>query len=59
MASNYCTIPTIAVAPTIPASSVDATFHSLFTLLRTTEDVHGVPRVNRAVSAGTLRGLGF
>jgi phosphatidylinositol-3-phosphatase len=59
VASNYCTIPTIAVAPTIPANSVDSTFHSLFTLLGTTEDVLGVPRINRAVTAGTLRGLGF
>ncbi len=58
--NNYCTIPTIVVSPFIVPGVQDSADHNLYGLLGTTQDILGLPRLNRAVGQESMRpGLGF
>ncbi len=49
-----CHIPTIVVAPYVPAGTVDGTFYSHYSLLRTTEELLGLPLLGLATSANSM-----
>lgn len=55
-----CTIPTLVISPYITPGATDASSQNLYSLLGTTEDILGYPRLGRAVNQPSMRpGLGF
>ena len=55
-----CQIPTVVVSPYVVPGAVDTSDNNLYTLLATTEDIFGLPRLGRAVgSLGMRAGLAF
>jgi phospholipase C len=55
-----CQIPTVVVSPYIVSGTADGSDQNLYSLLGTTQDVLGLPRLGRAVGAPSMRpGLGF
>jgi fibronectin type 3 domain-containing protein len=46
-----CHVPTIVVAPYVPAGTTDGTFYTHYSMLRTTEDLLGLPPLGLAASA--------
>jgi PKD repeat protein len=55
-----CQIPTFVLSPYITPGRVDNSDHNLCSLLGTTEDILGYPRLGRAVGQTSMRpGLGF
>jgi phosphatidylinositol-3-phosphatase len=59
---NACQIPTIVVSPYITPGATDNTDQNLYSLLGTTEDILGYPRLGRAATTATQSmrpGLGF
>ncbi len=59
-AEASCRIATIVISPYIAPGAVDASAQSLYSLLATSEDILGYPRLNRAVGRPSMRsGLGF
>ncbi|MGZ4607328.1 MAG: alkaline phosphatase family protein [Oryzihumus sp.] len=50
-----CQIPTVVVSPYIAPGTTDATDLNLYSLLGTTEDILGVPRLGRAVGQPSMR----
>jgi phospholipase C len=49
-----CHVPTIVISPSTPAGSTSATMFSHYSLLATTEQLLGLPRLGRAASAATM-----
>lgn len=49
-----CHIPTIVVAPYTPAGTVDNTFYTHYSMLRTTEELLGLPLLGLAASANSM-----
>ena len=49
-----CLIPTIVVAPYVPAGTVDNTFYTHYSMLRTTEELLGLPLLGLAASANSM-----
>jgi len=49
-----CLIPTIVVAPHVPAGTVDNTFYTHYSMLRTTEELLGLPQLGLAASANSM-----
>jgi hypothetical protein len=55
-----CQIPTVVVSPYIVPGTADSSDQNLYSLLGTTQDVLGLPRLGRAIGAPSMRpGLGF
>jgi hypothetical protein len=53
--SPGCNIPAVVLSPYIPPGTTDGTDLNLYSLLATTQDVLGVPRLGRAVSQASMR----
>ena len=49
-----CHIPTIVVAPHTPAGTVDNTFYTHYSMLRTAEELLGLPLLGLAASASSM-----
>jgi hypothetical protein len=49
-----CLIPTIVVAPHVPAGTVDNTFYTHYSMLRTTEELLGLPLLGLAATANSM-----
>ena len=49
-----CHIPTIVVAPYIPSGTVDNTFYTHYSMLRTAEELLGLPLLGLAASASSM-----
>ncbi|HEX6519807.1 MAG TPA: alkaline phosphatase family protein [Streptosporangiaceae bacterium] len=49
-----CRVPTIVISPSTPAGAKSGTFFSHYSLLGTTEDLLGLPRLATAASAATM-----
>jgi phosphatidylinositol-3-phosphatase len=49
-----CSIPTIVVAPYVPAGTVDNTFYTHYSMLRTTEELLGLPLLGLAATANSM-----
>ena len=49
-----CIVPTIVISPTTPAGTRSGTFFSHYSLLATTEQLLGLPRLASASSAPTM-----
>jgi phosphatidylinositol-3-phosphatase len=49
-----CRVPTIVISPSTPAGTVSKTFFNHYSLLRTTEDLLGLPRLDQASSARSM-----
>ncbi len=49
-----CHIPTIVVAPYVPAGTLDGAFYTHYSLLRTTEELLGLPLLGLATSANSM-----
>jgi phosphatidylinositol-3-phosphatase len=55
-----CNIPTLVISPYIVPGTTDASSHNLYSLLATTEDILGYPRLGQALTQPTMRtGLSF
>lgn len=51
---NSCHVPTIVISPTTPAGATSGTFFDHYSLLATTEQLLGLPKLASAASAATL-----
>ncbi|HEX3493518.1 MAG TPA: alkaline phosphatase family protein [Streptosporangiaceae bacterium] len=51
---NSCRVPTIVISPSTPAGTRSATFFNHYSLLRTTEQLLGLPRLDQAASARSM-----
>jgi phospholipase C len=51
---NSCHVPTIVISPTTPAGARSGTFFDHYSLLATTEQLLGLPRLGSATSAATM-----
>jgi len=51
---NSCRVATIVISPTTPAGTRSGTFFSHYSLLATTEQLLGLPRLGQAASATTM-----
>jgi phospholipase C len=49
-----CRVPTIVISPSTPAGTTSGTFFSHYSLLATTEELLGLPRLGQAASAATM-----
>jgi phosphatidylinositol-3-phosphatase len=49
-----CRVPTIVISPSTPAGTTSGTFFSHYSLLATTEELLGLPRLGQASSAATM-----
>jgi len=49
-----CRVPTIVISPSTPAGTTSGTFYSHYSLLATTEELLGLPRLGQASSAVTM-----
>jgi phospholipase C len=49
-----CRVPTIVISPTTPAGTTSRTFYSHYSLLGTTEQLLGLPKLGQASSATTM-----
>jgi len=49
-----CHVPTIVISPTTPVGATSATFFDHYSLLGTTEQLLGLPRLASASSATTM-----
>jgi hypothetical protein len=47
-------VPTLVISPSTPAGTTSGTFFSHYSLLATTEQLLGLPRLGQAVSAATM-----
>ena len=55
-----CNVPTLVISPYITPGATDASSQNLYSLLGTTEDILGYPRLGQAVNQPSMRpGLGF
>jgi phospholipase C len=50
-----CQVPTVVVSPYIAPGTTDASDQNLYSLLGTTEDILGVPRLARAIGQPSMR----
>ena len=50
-----CQIPTVVVSPYVTPGTVDGTDLNLYSLLATTQDALGLPRLGRAVGQASMR----
>jgi phosphatidylinositol-3-phosphatase len=51
---SSCRVPTIVISPSTPAGITSATFFSHYSLLATTEQLLGLPKLGQAGSASTM-----
>jgi phospholipase C len=51
---NSCHVPTIVISPSTPAGTRSRTFFDHYSLLRTTEGLLGLPRLDQAASAPSM-----
>ena len=51
---SSCHVPTIVISPTTPAGATSAAFFSHYSLLSTTEELLGLPKLDQAASAPTM-----
>jgi phosphatidylinositol-3-phosphatase len=51
---NSCHVPTIVISPTTPAGATSGTFFDHYSLLATTEQLLGLPKLASAASAATM-----
>ena len=49
-----CRVPTIVISPSTPAGTTSGTFFSHYSLLATTEQLLGLPRLGQAASSATM-----
>jgi len=49
-----CLVPTIVVSPSTPVGTTSATFYDHYSLLRTTEELLGLPLLGQAAAAASL-----
>lgn len=49
-----CRVPTIVISPSTPVGTTSGTFFSHYSLLATTEELLGLPRLGKASSAATM-----
>jgi hypothetical protein len=49
-----CRVPTIVISPTTPRGTTSRTFYSHYSLLGTTEQLLGLPRLGQASSSRTM-----
>jgi phosphoesterase family protein len=49
-----CRVPTIVISPSTPPGTTSGTFFSHYSLLATTEELLGLPRIGQASSAATM-----
>jgi hypothetical protein len=53
---EYTPMPNIVIGPTVPRGSVSSESFDHYSLLRTTEELLGLPLLGRAASASSMRG---